>query len=152
MEHYRLDPYPIPKERTPLYVNEPWLTDKTLLEVAPDREPDKKEDNIRIYVPMDLNRDAILRRLDRVIYQYGEANEGNEMEFSTDVKMIISQMEIYDQIWFVRHMPEKGEHSREGKKLVKEIVERLEEIPDGCAEYFPFEIIERLKKEYLGDV
>ena len=152
MKHYRLDPYPIPKERTPLYVNEPWLADKTLLELPPDREPDKKADNIRIYVPIDLNRDAILRRLDRVIYQYGEANEGNEMEFSTDVEMIISQLEIYDQIWFVRHMSEKGEHSREGKKLVKEIVERLEEIPDGCAEYFLFEIIERLKKEYLGDV
>lgn len=26
---------------------------------------------VRIYIPMDLNRDAILRRLDRVIYQYG---------------------------------------------------------------------------------
>lgn len=84
MEHYRLDPYPIPKERIPLYVNEPWLADKTLLELPPNREPDKKEDNVRIYIPMDLNRDAILRRLDRVIYQYGEANEDNEMEFSTD--------------------------------------------------------------------
>ena len=111
MEHHRLDPYPIPKERTPLYVNEPWLADKTLLELPPDREPDKKEDNIRIYIPMDLNRDAILRRLDRVIYQYGEANEDNEMEFGTDVEMILSQLEIYDQIWFVRHMPEEGEHS-----------------------------------------
>lgn len=36
MEHHRLDPYPIPKERTPLYVNEPWLADKTLLELPPD--------------------------------------------------------------------------------------------------------------------
>ena len=45
---------------------------------------------------MDLNRDAILRRLDRVIYQYGEANEDNEMEFGTDVEMILSQLEIYD--------------------------------------------------------
>ena len=36
MEHHRLDPYPIPKERTPLYVNEPWLADKTLLELPPE--------------------------------------------------------------------------------------------------------------------
>lgn len=49
-------------------------------------------------------------------------------------------------------MLEEGEHSREGKKLAKEIMERLEEIPDGCAEYFPFEIIERLKKEYLVNI
>lgn len=152
MEHHRLDPYPIPKERTPLYVNEPWLADKTLLELPPNREPDKKEDNVRIYIPMDLNRDAILRRLDRVIYQYGEANEDNEMEFSTDVGMILSQLEIYDRIWFVRHMPEEGEHSREGIELVKKIVERLEGIPDGCAECFPFEMIDELKREYLEDI
>ena len=101
---------------------------------------------------MDLNRDAILRRLDRVIYQYGEANEDNEMEFGTDVEMILSQVEIYDQIWFVRHMPEEGEHSREGIELVKAIVERLEGIPDGCAECFPFGMIEELKREYLEDI
>ena len=64
MEHHRLDPYPIPKERTPFYVNEPWLADKTLLELPPDRESDRKEDNVRIYIPMDLNREAILRRPD----------------------------------------------------------------------------------------
>lgn len=31
----------------------------------------------------------------------------------------------------------------------KEIVTRLEEIPDGCAECFPFELIDELKREYL---
>ena len=100
---------------------------------------------------MDLNRDAILRRLDRVIAQYGEAAEENEMEFSIDVGMVISQLEIYDQVWFVRHMPPDGEHSMEAISLVKEIVTRLEEIPDGCAEYFPFDTIDELKREYLPD-
>ena len=51
MEHHRLDPYPIPKERTPLYVNEPWLADKTLLELPPNREPDKKEGKGQILRP-----------------------------------------------------------------------------------------------------
>lgn len=32
MEHHRLDPYPIPKDKTPLCINEPWLIDKSLLE------------------------------------------------------------------------------------------------------------------------
>ena len=114
------------------------------LEYSTQREPDAKEDNIRIYVPIDLNRDAILRRLDRIIEQYGEATEENEMEFSIDVDLIISQLEIYDQIWFVRHMPPEGNHSREAKSLVKEIITRLEEIPDGCAECFPFELIDEL--------
>ncbi len=38
----------------------------------------------------------ILRRLDNIIGLYGEAREDNEIEFSIDVGMIISQLEIYD--------------------------------------------------------
>ena len=113
------------------------------------KTPDENEDNIRIYVPLDLNKDAILRRLDSVIFHYGEANEANEFNFAQDVEMLISQIEIYDQIWFVRHVPEKRDHSQEAKELVKEFIARLEEIPDGCAEMFPFDMIDRLKKEYL---
>lgn len=149
MEHHRLDPYPIPKEKTPLYINEPWLLDKSLLEYSPCREPENKEDNVRIYIPMDLNRDAIMRRLHVVINQYGEANEGNEYDFRVDVNAIVSQIAIYDQVWFGRHMPSEGRHSREAICLVQEFVARLETIPDGCAECFPFDLIEELKKEYL---
>jgi len=67
MEHHRLDPYPIPKDKTPLYINEPWLIDKSLLEHLQHREPEEQPDNVRIYLPMDLNQEAILRRLDRVL-------------------------------------------------------------------------------------
>ena len=100
---------------------------------------------------MDLNKVAILRRLDNIIRLYGEAKEDNENEFIIDVGMIISQLEIYDQIWFVRHAPKKGEHSREAIELVTEIIARLEGIPDGCAECFPFELIDEFKQEYLTD-
>lgn len=62
-----------------------------------------------------------------MIEQYGEATEENEMEFGMDVGMIISQLEIYDQMWFIRHMPEEREHSQEAKKLVREIITRLEQ-------------------------
>ena len=150
MEHHRLDPYPIPKDKIPLCINEPWLIDKSLLEYPPRREPEEKDDNVRIYIPMDLNRDAILRRLDTVIAHYGEANERNESDFRIDVAAIIWQIEIYDQVWFVRHMPSEGKHSREAISLVEEFVARLEEIPDGCAECFPFETIAELKREYLA--
>lgn len=64
-----------------------------------------------------------------MIEQYGEATEENEMEFGMDVGMIISQLEIYDQMWFIRHMPEEREHSQEAKKLVREIITRLEQYP-----------------------
>lgn len=156
MEHHDLDIYPIPQEKTALYINEPWLIDKSIMERAQlvtdlKKTPDEDLENIRIYVPLDLNRNAILRRLDSVIYHYGETNEENELDFSMDVEMIISQIEIYDQVWFGRHMTENERHSREVKTLVREFIKKLEEIPDGCAERFPFEIIERLREEYLEE-
>ena len=146
--NHLLDPYPIPKDKAPLYINAPYLIDKSLSEMIIREEPEDEEDNIRVYLPLDLNRKAIMRRLDRVIYHYGEANEGNESEFSLDVRQIISQIEIYDRVWYIRHMPKSGDHSVEGIELVKEFVSKLEQIPDGCAERFPFEQIEELKREY----
>lgn len=148
MTHHKLDPYPIHKDKTPLYINEPWIIDKTLLEYELHIEPEEEDDNIRTYIPLDLNRKAILRRLDRVIAHYEEANEANEMEFDSDVTMILFQIEIYDQVWYVRHMPEEGKHSAEAVSLVKEVIQRLESIPDGCAECFPFDTIDELKREY----
>ena len=60
----------------------------------------------------------------------------------------IAKNEEFATTWF---MPKKGEHSREAKELVTEIIARLEDIPDGCAECFPFELIDELKQEYLTD-
>ncbi|MZQ99690.1 MAG: hypothetical protein GT601_18650 [Acidaminobacter sp.] len=150
MEHHQLDYYPISKDKTPLYINEPWLIDESILENLPrTREPESQEDNIRVYIPLDLNKKAILRRLKTTITHYGEVNEKNESDFQMDVETLISQVEIYDQVWYVRHMPAEGVHSREAIELVKEVISLLEQIPDGCAETFPFEMIDKLKSEYL---
>ena len=46
MNQHSLDPYPIPKDVNPLYINEPWLADKTLLEYPPHVEPEDKKDNV----------------------------------------------------------------------------------------------------------
>ena len=149
MYHHTLDPFPKPKDESHLYVNEPWLIDGSWIGSKDCLKFDRDRDNVRIYVPLDLSSDLILRRLEHVILRYGEANEENESNFSADVDAIISQIEIYDQVWYVRHMPENGRHSAEAIELVREFVSRLEEIPDGCAECFPFETIEELKMEYL---
>ena len=150
MEHHTLDVYPIPKDKEPLYINEAWLIDRSLLEISNgSTDPEQEQDNIRVYIPMDINKNAILRRLDMLIIHYGEANEKNEIDFSIDVDMLVSQIEIYDQIWYARHMTVNSNHSREAVDLVKEFIARLEEIPDGCAELFPFELIDTLRKEYL---
>lgn len=45
-------------------------------------------------------------------------------------------------------MPDKREHSSEATELVREFVKMLEEIPDGCAELFPFELVDELRDEY----
>lgn len=75
MVHHDLDPYPIPREKAPLYINEPELIDKSLELCMSIGKLEKQEDNIRVYIPLDISKDVILRRLDRVIMQYGEATE-----------------------------------------------------------------------------
>ena len=78
----------------------------------------------------------------------------NELEFSTAVGIIVSQLEIYDQVWVVRdaaHAVQKNEgvyHSQKGIGLAKKIIEYLEE-NEGCAECFPYETIDKLKDEFI---
>ena len=147
-----MDIHPIPKEEAPLFINEPWLIDGTLLELGIRREllkaPDTQSDNIRVYLPLDINREAILRRLDEIICRYRTATEANESNFRHDVNQVMAQFEIYDQIWHIRCM-EEGCHSQKAVRLVREIIARLQAIPDGCAERFPFELIEELENVYL---
>lgn len=155
MNRHDLDVFPVPREKKPLYINEPALIDPSIVEedAWKDRRlPDNQLDNIRVYIPLDLNKEAILRRLDHIIDHYHETNERNESDFSFDVERLIAQVEIYDQVWFVRHMPSSGDHSEEAKELVKEFIGKLEQIPDSCTELFPFDVIERLQLEYLSDI
>ena len=82
--HHMLDIAPIPEKV--LYINEPWLIDVSFdgMEKVSE-EPDPNPDNVRVYLPLDLNAEAILRRLRYVIYRYGEANEANESNYGADV-------------------------------------------------------------------
>ena len=66
--HHILDVYPEPREKAARFINETWLIDKTVKIVPNRRTPQEGDpDNIRIYVPLNLNRRAILRRLDEII-------------------------------------------------------------------------------------
>lgn len=55
------------------------MIDKSILEYPLHIEPEEQADNLRIYILIDLNQEAILWRLDRVIAQYGEITEENEI-------------------------------------------------------------------------
>ena len=145
--HHDLDIYPRPKDQAPLFVNEPWIVDNTLLEGVTGEE-NAPDDNIRVYVPLDISKDIILVRLKMLIAKYGEANEANELDFLGEVRQLVYQIELYDQIWTTRN---SIDGMNKVVELVEEFVALLEGIPDGCAEYFPFALIEELRQDYLGD-
>lgn len=146
---FKLEKEPDTKGKELLYINNPWLIDDSLSVREQSIKAD--DDEIRIFVPLDLSQNSILDRLHNIIYKYGEANEKNEMSFSADVDLLIVQIEIYDSYWSHKNSVPKGKHSNEAIALVEEFVKILEEIPDGCAEIFPFETIDELKDEYLQD-
>jgi len=55
-----------------VFINEFWMIDNVLLyewETVCVRETNDEPDNIRIYVPIDLNEKVILRRLNYIIYR-----------------------------------------------------------------------------------
>ena len=155
MNHHNIDICPEPKNVSVRYVNEPELVDKTLYEYCETDEAmrniDKTEDNIRVFVPLDINKGAIIRRISSVIQLYSEATEENEMSFASGIQSVISQLEIYDQIWFVREYSGKGKHSRKAVVLAENIIKKLEDIPVIDAELFPTDIIEELTEEYLTE-
>ena len=154
--HHNLETQPVPEKA--LYINKPDLADVTINYYGSGKQEEESQaGHIRVYVPLDLSADAILRRLRFLICRYEEANEGNEFDFSMDVGRLVSQIEIYDQVWFTREGrtraisddSESEKHSSKAVELVRRFVTELEEIPDGCAELFPFELIDELRREYL---
>ena len=110
------------------------------------------DDNVRIYVPLDLNSDQILNRIQQIYRVMGSPDDMNEMEFSYAVGKIISQLEIYDQIWVARDLRNAVKvkehlHSKKGIELAKKIINILLE-DEGCVESFPYDIVDRLKTEF----
>lgn len=161
--HHKLDIHPIPKDV--LYVNElslageaPYETkqdeDKALTGKTRSKGGILPDDNVRIYVPIDLNADIIMWRLYSLQNLLGSPTEKNESDYSSGVSMVISQLEIYDQVWVTRKMDEAIQredggvrHSRQGIKLAKQIVKCLED-NEGIAECFPYDEVEKLREAF----
>ena len=64
-----------------------------------------------------------------------------------EVSILVSQIEIYDQIWFVREGDCGNRHSRKATELVKDVWVILME-NEGSGEIFPYELAEELRNEY----
>ena len=141
-----------------MFINEPWLIDESLYfetyaQMQAAREPEDEVDNRRVYIPIDLNKAAFLRRLDHVLNKFSDITWRNESNVYCEVCSILSQIEIYDQLWFVREGNFKTDenhmicgHSQHATIVIQEIIKRLESM-DTC-EDFPYDIIDELKKEY----
>lgn len=120
-----------------LYVNEMSLAGKAPYETKQDMDkaltgrtksnggilPD---DNVRIYVPMDLNADIIMWRLYSLHSTLGYSTEKNESAYCSGVGKVISQLEIYDQVWTARNLEDTVQkeddgvrHSHQGIELAK---------------------------------
>ena len=181
VNHHDLDIKPVPEQV--LYINEPNITGDFCGGGGSDQRyagravvskydsdtaswyAEQSPDHIRVYVPLDLSKDAILNYFKAVLDCFGCADEENEMAFSGAVDQVITRLEIYDQVWFTREMSESqsgnhidpvnqedraAHHSRHAAEIARDIVDGLAQLAeDGCtAECFPYETIDMLCKEY----
>lgn len=149
--YHSLDINPVPEKV--LYINETGMIDSTVYnEPFEGLDADmKKEDNVRVYVPLDINSEAILRRLHSIYYRYGDLDEDNEFSISGEVGQLISQLEIYDQVWYARGDDAGNGHSKKATKLAKTMIDFLME-NEGCAEMFPYDVVQNLSDDYGFDV
>ena len=129
-----------------LYVNEPELLDRTIIDRSL-QDDTVYQDNIRVYIPLDINTEAILRRIQSIYKRYGNPSWKNESNYISEISGIIHQLEIYDEVWMERQGNFGNGHSKNATMLVDEIIKILEE-NEGCAELFPYETINQLKMEY----
>ena len=160
--HHNLDIHPIPEKV--LYINELEIADTACY--YDTKEQHQKalawktringgvlpDDNVRIYVPLDLNAQQILNRLQQIYRVMESPDDMNEMEFSYQVGKIISQLEIYDQVWVARDLGNAVKvaehlHSKNGIELAGKIINILLE-DEGCAESFPYDVVDELKVEF----
>ena len=146
--HHKLDIHPIPENV--LYINELSLAAKVPYETKQETEKALTgktvsdggilpNDNVRIYIPMDLNADNIMRQLQSLYIGVGK---------------LISQLEIYDQVRVVRDLANAtrkangGElHSQQGIALARKMVEFMEQ-HGGNEECFPYDEISEFKAAF----
>lgn len=115
------------------------------------------DDNVRVYVPLDINEAYIIGELCSIYDRLGDVSEHNEYEYCLEVRRIITKLEIYDQIHTGRNMKNavspaeaggvNGGHSQQGIAVARKIVKILESY-EGTAESFPYEIVAELNAAF----
>lgn len=98
------------------------------------------DDNVRVYVPMDINADSILGELSFIHSMLGPATERNEYSYQFFVSKVLSKLSIYCEYQGI-------DKTRE---LVKEIISCLWSM-EGLCEEFPYTEIRELEEKYGGN-
>ncbi len=106
------------------------------------------DDNVRIYVPIDVNGDFLLWRLRSLCESLGFPDEENEGAYREGVGQLISLLRVYDAAQ--AEIEKVCGHSRAAIHVAMEMVRCLE-AQEGTAECFPYEEIETLRSEFGMD-
>ena len=113
------------------------------------RKKDRKwEEHPPVYYKIEVSPELILTRLHRLEMIYHMATESNEYCISEDVQHLLEQIAVWDRT-MKRRDSIKAKHHPETIEFMREFIKALEEFPNGGAELFPFEMIDKLTKEYL---
>lgn len=85
---------------------------------------------------------------------FGNPTEENESALTAEVGKLVSQLEIYDQVWTVRDLknayrntPEGVLHCSQGKELAQKFIDVLME-NEGTGDSFPYSIVNELREEF----
>lgn len=113
------------------------------------RKKDRKwEEHPPVYYKIEVSPELILTRLRRLEMIYHMATESNEYCISEDVQHLLEQIAAWERT-MKRRDSIKAKHHPETIEFMREFIKALEEFPNGGAELFPFEMIDKLTKEYL---
>lgn len=147
-----LDIKPKPTENV-LYINDLSLANlfTEVLEVSSEEKMiNPPDDNVRVYVPLDLSYGTLYEELFLIIKRYdGSATFKNEGDFCCDIDRWFKRLEIYDRVRFVRdrNAIEKN-HCDKAVELGQLAVKELADC-DNDGDYFPHNMIEEIET-YFG--
>lgn len=117
------------------------------------------DDNVRVYVPINISADSILYEVNQVYDRLGLPDGYNDFSFFEEMRKIYRKLDIYDEVLMERY-PEKAihyhvensdfSHSENVIQVVNEMIQIMED-NEGCGELFPYEAINALRDDYFLD-
>lgn len=110
------------------------------------------EDNVRIYVPMDINQEQILFKLESIFDELGELTWRTESDYAVRVWQLMTLLKVYDQSLIAQgSFPTVQTGETVHSKLAIETAKKMCRIlirNEGTGDTFPYDEIAELSQEY----